>query len=354
MPLSTKIQHFVIRKQKIGFLNLLIIVSFLIFLYYASVTQYFGRSPDYENYDRFFNFVKDNTFYDVMNLRFEPLFLISTLIISLFIYSNLAIYTCFVLFCAILKINVILKYTKNNYSIILVLTLYLTRFIPLHELTQLRVACASALLLASAHSFWASRPFWGAFFVGLACGFHLSSIVLLPVLLLPKMERNGALLIGGFVYLIAYGLSGYAVQILGDNVEIVSSYQKYGFGDIESNKFSIEKIIDISFIITLLFFWNNLSAISKKILTVQIIGIAIFYGFLEYQIIAHRMNELFTVFFLILVSDITNNSLYDNIEKNETVNKSFDIEKICYLFVVLCAVYYSYIYYYRGSFFNLL
>ena len=75
------------------------------------------------------------------------------------------------------------------------------------------------------------------------------------------------------------------------------------FRSVEVNQFSIALILDWLVIVTSIILWGKLSLIMKQIVILEVIGMAIFYGAIDFPVVAHRIREFYSVFWIFYVAD---------------------------------------------------
>jgi hypothetical protein len=323
--------HFSYRKK-----DFYLILFFISFGFVISCTQIFGESPDYAQYNDFFDLVRNTGLNILFESRFEPGFSILAIVLTKLIATNVIVYSWIVAAALMLKGLAINAYSSNKKIFIFVAVFYLARYFSLHELTQLRAACSIALMLISAIILWRGSFLLGILICALAVTFHLSSIAIIPALFLNSTKRWQALFIALLVFFSAYFFSDLITGYLGNVNSVFINYQSAGFGDIKPNPFAVQVIIDWVMIIFSLIVWNRLSSLMRRIVLLELIGVAIFYGVLEFSVIAHRIREFYSVFWVFFVAD--------GLRQNNTKLVTFSFGFISILF-------YSYIFIFSKNFY---
>lgn len=316
-------------------LYLILFFSFIGFL--ISVTHVLGESPDYSQYDYFLDLVRSEGLYILSSSRFEPMFSILSLGLTAIISSNVLVYSFIVAAAMFLKGSVIKKVTTSNKIFLIVALFYLIRYFPLHELTQLRVACAIALVLVGAKLLWSGRLLFGILICVLSVAFHMSAAAIIPALFVNTTKRWQVLFIAFSVFILITFFSGMLQSYLANVILVFQGYQTAGFGESKPNPFAIQLLIDLVMIAFSLVVWRRLSLIMKRIVFLELIGMAVFYGAIEFAVIAHRVREFYSVFWVFFVAD----GLQHKTLKLET-----------YGFVFISIIFYLYIFIIAGSFFH--
>ena len=119
---------------------------------------------------------------------------------------------------------------------------------------------------------------------------------------------------------------------------MVDAYQAGGFGEDRPNPFAIQLLIDWTMIAVSLIMWDRLSLLMKRIVLLEIIGMAIFYGGIDFAVIAHRIREFYSVFWVLFVAD--------GLRQNGT-------RWLTYCFIFVCVIFYSYVFIFSEAFFNI-
>ena len=145
------------------------------------------------------------------------------------------------------------------------------------------------------------------------------------------------LLISFIAFVFSFAFSGILTGYLGDFIPMVDAYQAGGFGEDRPNPFAIQLLIDWTMIAVSLIMWDRLSLLMKRIVLLEIIGMAIFYGGIDFAVIAHRIREFYSVFWVLFVAD--------GLRQNGT-------RFLTYSFVFVSGIFYYYVFIVSGTFFN--
>ena len=314
-----------------------LIVLFSIVGFLLSVTQIFGQSPDYDSYSDFFDLIRTEGLDVIVVSRFEPGFSFFAFLLASLLTTNVIVYSWIVAGSMLLKGWVINVYSSSKRIFIVVAVFYLARYFSLHELTQLRAACAIGLMLAGSVFFWRGNTLIGVFAFALALAFHMSSAAVIPALFFPPTKRWQVVSIAFLVFILVSVFAGPISVYLANLIMVFDSYQSGGFGDHRPNPFSIQLLIDWAMIFTSLLTWKRLSMPMRRVVFLELIGMAIFYGGIEFPVVAHRIREFISVFWVFLVAD--------GLRLKST-------RTLCYGFVVVCILFYSYLFFISRDFFN--
>lgn len=308
------------------------IIGFLL-----AATQVFGTSPDYSNYDIFFDLARSEGLGVLIESRFEPGFSIFSILLAEWIDSNVIVYALIVAAAMLLKGWAVQTYSLNYKIFFIVLAFYMVRYFPLHELTQLRAACAISLALAGAIVLWQGNFIFGALVCIIASIFHFSVVAVIPALLFFSNKRWKVAFIAFCAFNLTYFFTALITEYSSDLIKIIEVYKIVGFGDVDPNPLAIQLLIDWTLIFVSLISWNKLSLLMKRIVLFELIGMAIFYGGMEFAVIAHRMREFYSVFWVFFVADGLRRS---------------DTRLMSYIFICISMIFYSYVFFINGTFFE--
>lgn len=313
------------------------VLFFTLFGWILCVAQLFGESPDFYNYNQFFDLTKKNGF-EVLNLsRFEPGFSMLSLALTAFFTENIFIYGSIVAFALFLKGWVIGVCSINQKIFTIAAILYFFRFYPLHELTQLRSACALGLLIVGAILFWGGKKLSGILVFVVAVAFHMSVAIVIPVIFLYLSNRWLVISISLGIFSLVSVVANIVSDFAANNILVVAAYQATGFGDEAPDPFAVTLLLDWAMIAVSFLLWPRLSILMKRIVLLELIGMALFYGLLDFPAFPSRIMEAYSVFWLIFVID----GLKANILKVPII-----------LFIGSSLAIYGYIYFFRGGFFT--
>lgn len=317
--------------------NILFVVLFSLFGFLAAIWQIFGVSRDYLSYDDFFDLARWEGMDMLVKSRFELGFVTFSVFLTALFASNLIVYGWIVAFAMLLKGWAIKIISSGNQIFLIVSAFYLSRYFPLHELTQLRVAFAIALIMVGAIFLWKEKLLYGLLICASSLLFHMSAATIIPALLLPSYKRWQVMLIATFVFVFTSIFASAVTTYLAEHILILNAYQTYGFHETKPKPFSISLMIDLGMIIFALVKWSRLTSLMKRIILLELIGMAFYYGLIEFGVIAHRLRELFSVFWIFFIAE--------GLIIKETKNA-------CFGFAFICIFFYSYLFIISGDFFQ--
>jgi hypothetical protein len=270
--------------------------------FFISYSKIFGESPDHRAYDDFFDSFRLSGFDSVHDSRFEIGFsLLGWFLVKFSSSSNLALYSIIAAGAVFLKGAILNRFTNNRLIFYVILVFYFSRYFPLHELTQLRAAIATSFLLVAATSWWSGNRTIAIMAAATAATFHISSLIVIPALLLQPAKRQTVFVMGvSLFFFVRFGVT-FLISQLADSMALVDMYRQAGFGEIP-NPFSVALILDWAMVIAGFCMWSRMTSAMRNILFLQVVGLAIFYGAIEFAVVAHRIRELFTVFWIVFLA----------------------------------------------------
>lgn len=312
------------------------ILMFMLLGFLVSVTQPFGDSPDYEQYVLFFDSLRISGTDALETSRFEPGFTMVVFLLIPFIGSNIVLYSIFVSAAMFLKGIVLCLSSSSRIIFFTTAFFYLARYFALHELTQVRAACAISSLLIASVFFWGGKRCYGLLACVSALLFHTSSAMIIPNLFFQTTNRLIIIVAGFLTFICVFITANFIFDYLGSSITAVAMYQEKGFGDLDINPFSAALLLDWAMIIIpLVTCWDRCSPLMKRIIFLEVIGMALFYGLIKYPVMAHRIREMYSVFWVFFVAD----GLRLKVVQIPTLG-----------FVLASIAWYSYITFYRGFF----
>ena len=315
-----------------------LVLLFVLIGFSVSVEKIFGESPDYLQYDIFFSLVRNQGINIVYQSRFEVGFLLLAIFFTTTSISNQLVYGWFVVVAMLLKGFTIYSYSSSRRIFIIVSIFYLTRYFPLHELTQLRAACSFGLLLIAATFLWKENKPSFIIFSVLAVMFHMSAAIAIPLLFLKSNKRWVVLIIGFGVFALTSLIAKIIFDYFANYFTIIAAYQAVNYGEWQLVRaFAITVVLDWVMILGSLIIWTRITFFMKQVVILQIIGMAIFYALLDLPVFASRMREVFSVFWLIFVAD----------GLRYKYTRAFTL-----YFVIVTVLVYCYIYFIKGDFFT--
>lgn len=271
----------------------------------VAVFQPMGLSPDYENYEIFFQQVRRD-FSFAAGYRFEPGFGYAVGWLTQVFGSDLAVYGALVVAAMGVKLGYLRAFASRNsaegrYFLYCAFVLYFFKFFALHELTQLRVSLAVAALLAGAYYLWARRWLAGSLAAALAVSFHYSSLILAPFLYLPRMTRRQALMLAAALFAVLHWTSGFGLSLAAQYFVVFDSYDT-SFDDNVINPFSLVFVPEYFMLAMALWYWDDLSELMRRVVMVELAGFALLLGLIDFPVVAVRGREFFSVLWVVFVA----------------------------------------------------
>jgi hypothetical protein len=264
--------------------------------------QPFGVSRDWVYYDEFLDAVRGEGLGVARSSRFEPGFLVAAWLLTLVTSSNLAVYGVLASLAMAAKAVVIRTFSRGETAgLLLALGLYLVRFLPLHELTQLRAAMALAALLLAFR--WRQEGRWAPAAIACLAAFslHMSSALAVPFLL-PRVTRRGQLLgVAAVAAAAIFLVLGAVISRLAPAVETLAELTAEYFD--EMNPLSPFVLLDLGMLACGLLLWDDQTPSMKHVLLLEAVGLAIFYANVDFPPLAARGREVFTVFWVVYVAE---------------------------------------------------
>ena len=302
--------------------NLLIATLIATIAAVFSSFQPFGISPDYAEYERFFDTIIKQGCGASVYFRFEEGYNGLTCLLSKFVYSPNLIYSFQVFLSVFNKILVMIIISKGNFIIFLTATiLYFCKFFTIHELTQIRISlCISIIFISSLliDIIFQKRKdnikknlnklyFALVICIAVALLTHIASLFIFLLMWLAITAKTKKYSFYSFIaVLVVTTLSSQLITTFA--VNFIPSAQTYGngFGE-EITIFSFSKLMDFSVIICVLFGFctvNFEKVIPRLSFNMVCYALAAFYGFSSYPGFAYRMYESMQTFLVILICSL--------------------------------------------------
>ena len=277
-------------------------VVFVAFL--VAALQPFGISPDFENYNSFFDTARQDFGFGI-DTRFEPGFVFLAGVLSKVMSENVVVYGILVVLCLTIKLYVINRFSlpdrrKSGYYVFLAVAFYLFRFFPLHELTQLRAALSVAAIFLTLLFLWGGERLKAIGFVVVAATLHYSSLMITPLLFVSRLSRRTVIIVSIVGALLLYVASQAVVSVAGVYFAVFQTYE-FGFAEDMPNPLSPVFFPEFYLIAVSLIFWKDLTEVMRRIAVLQLLAFAIFYGLIDFSVVAVRGRELFSVLWTLYI-----------------------------------------------------
>lgn len=217
-----------------------------------------------------------------------------------------------IIFYAILGVTTKIIGIKKITSFFYLSTLlYFSHYYLLHELTQIRVGAAAGFFLISLIYLYDSNAKYFFIWVGIACFFHYSAFIALPLWFLRKdsgsMTIYAFLIPAGYIFHFAGGdfFSNIPIPYIQDKIEIYQKLQDLGIGDADKiNVFNYMFLSKIVLFYIILFNAKKIYVYNKYVyllLKIYAISLAVFPAFAVIPASAFRIQEFLGVVEIILI-----------------------------------------------------
>jgi len=298
----------------------------------------FGDSPDDYEYEAFFEWIRLVDWYALSEARFEPAFVAPAIVLVQLFSSSAVVWGLMASLAFLPKAWAIEDMDLDTTGLVLVFAFYFVRFMPMHELTQLRVAYATAVLMLA----WVARQrgAWkvAAGLAALAVAFHLSALVVAPLVFL-RTDRQGMAIAAGVATLLAVRVViPAAIRLLPEGLGTLAIYEAAGFGDTPPNPLGPTVVLDWIAIAGGLALWKQVTPGMRQVLLVQMIGMGIYYGARDFPVFAHRLREMMTIFWVFFVG--------------QGWKCEGEVRRLAVVFAALSLALYSYVFFLSGKFFG--
>jgi hypothetical protein len=291
---------------------MLISIAFIIYL---SIYHPFGAPPDYLTYIEVFDRAKAATFSEVL-LKLKPWehgFMLFTYGLTNLISNSAYTFLIFVLLASALKLIILYRLAScASYSLALILFFF--KYLPLQDYNQIRAALAISLLMLAYYAWLSTEKLW-ALIVPSICAifFHYLALAIIPFLLVIcsriPITRFVIFFFGTALFSV---IASIAYVILYSSATIlprIGGYINAGFDPAASSYFSPVFYPEFFAILMSLIFWKDCTENMKRIIFLQLIGFAIFYGLFDLGVIGIRVREAISVFWLFYIVDYSKMSL---------------------------------------------
>lgn len=307
----------------------IVLVFLLCFLYVASQME---NGRDYGEYSKLFDFLRNENFSNIGEVRYETGFLIIAQVFAKIFSDNLIVYILLAFSALVLKLRALLKSSLKGFGFFLILAFYVARYFPLLEFTQLRASIGAAfILLAFMRKADFGKDVIGFVFLGLAISFHYSSLIFVPFFLINSVSKYLLAVILVFSVTFFAGLKNVIFEMLSNVFPVFYIYNEVGYGEIVASRLSIGLILDLLFVASAIYFWKHASDLMKLSILGIVCGIGAYWSLLAEPILAHRLRELSSIFILIYMIAAFR-------------NKQQQIKSFCSFFVIISIPYHMYFY----------
>lgn len=262
------------------------------------------QAADFLNYADFFAIAREASAAEAFEERFEPLFAALAVALARLIGSDVVLFSVLMTASLLVKCRWLLDIAPHRVAGVALVTVFAVRYMPLHEMTQIRLALALSLWVLALR---ARRLGPALLLAGAAVGMHYSAVLVLPVWLgwrrarrLPPQgrDRYGRWLLAGSVLMVAATLFVDPVlQALSTVIGILDVYASGGFGDDQVNPFSIAVVLDAALLAS---GWLATRGCVQARFWLLVLGLSLvaFYALAGYPVLAHRVREMMSICWL--------------------------------------------------------
>ena len=266
-----------------------------------------GVAPDYSAYVGFFEVLRIEGFSN--SHKWEPGFLFLAWGLSFVSGSSHLVFSLIVFFSSLFKIFILFRVALSFTAYALCLILFFFKFFPLQDYNQVRISLALGLLILAYYLFTINNNNKIVIFFGLlAVLFHYSILALIPLLYALKFDlvtRKKYILGATAAVFLGLAASGYVViHILMNVIPRLGSYAG-SFYPAVSSPLSPVFYPEFFLLVASIYFWDDLTNNMKRIVGLQLVGFAIFYGLYEFGVIGTRLREAIFIFWLFYVADFS-------------------------------------------------
>lgn len=291
--------------------KLIVLCLCTVAIVYFSLAQPLGVPRDYAPYIASFDHARSEVWSQIFFSQhsWEPGFMLVIFLLSKAIPDNVYVFLCIVLLASAFKLALLYS-VSSAVGYALAMVLFLFKFFPLQDFNQLRGAIAIGFLMLVYYQWAMKQNLWLAVSLSIcAVLFHYLSAALLPFLFLannPLVLRR--LYVFGFGLLL-FGLIAtsehFALPYLAEVIPRLGFYISSGAQPAVSSYLSPVFYPEFFLLAVSALFWKGCTDNMKRVVALQIVGFAIFYGFFEFGAIGTRIREAFSVFWLFYVADFS-------------------------------------------------
>jgi hypothetical protein len=281
-------------------------LSFALIIYLALFNPW-GVTPDYAPYIASFDWARQASWSQVFpnSHSWEPGFMLLVFLLAKAIAANGWVFLSIVLFASSFKLG-LLYAISSPIAFLLAMVLFFFKYFPLQDYNQLRGAIAiSFLMLVYYQWVWKDNLRLALLFSVCAVSFHYLVLGILPFAFLVKHNeflKKSRLLLFFFLGLALLLGAGYVLlEYLAPLIPRLS-FQTY-LAPATASYLSPIFYPEVFLLAVSFMFWNECTQNMRRVVAIQMVGFAIFYGFFNFEVVAIRLREAFAIFWLFYVAD---------------------------------------------------
>lgn len=279
--------------------------SCAVIIYLASLNP-LGVPPDYSPYITSFDWARQARWQQVFrnSKAWEPGFMALVFLLAKTIAANSWVFLLIVTFASSFKVGLLYK-IASPIAFMLAMILFFFKYFPLQDYNQLRGAIALSFVMLVYYQWtWKDDLQLALLFSVCAVSFHYLALALLPFVFLAKHQaflQKSRLLLLTLLFLCFLLIGGYVV--LEYLAPIIPRLANRGLAPATSSYLSPVLYPEVLLLAISLVFWTDCTQNMKRVITLQLIGLSIFYGFFDFHVIPIRLREAFSIFWLFYLAD---------------------------------------------------
>lgn len=315
--------------------GLLASLSLLVFLAFFNPL---GVAPDYQAYIDFIKWARQNSLYNILKSHYEPGFELLVFVLIKILKSNEFLFSCIVLLSAAPKLLFFNK-ISSNVAYALIVILFFFKFFPLQDINQVRAAVSLTFLIFGYSFLIENNKKLFLIMSILAIFFHYSAAAIAILIFTLRfnfiLNRKLIILYSTSIFVLLTVLSSVIVYSL---VNVVPRLNLYlgGFAPAVKTPLSPVFFPEFFLLAVSVYFWSDLSDNMKRIVGLQLVGFAIFYGLYNFGVIGARIREAISIFWLFYLVDFS--------------RVNFKLKSAIVVFVVMNIALGSYLFYFSKFF----
>jgi len=298
---------------------------------YLAILNPLGVSPDYAGYVYLSEWMRVTK--NTVPFAYEPGFKILVLLLVTVIAVDALVFSSIVFISSAFKLFFLFR-LASPIAFFLAIVLFFFKYFPLQNYNQVRIAIALGFLMLAYYYIVLSKNLWLAIiFSFVSVLFHYSTLAVFPVLFLlhfkSSINKNYVLGFSGLVFLGLTVASYFVVHYLMGVIPRLGSYAGIFYPAV-SSPLSPVFYPEFFLIAVSLVLWADLTDNMKKVVALQLVGFAIFYGLYEFGVIGTRLREAIAIFWLFYVAEFSKMTI--NLKRATVVFVLMNIALGSYLF----------------------